>query len=89
MSWSASVGKHSRENFAAAVDAAVSSPSELDEYMAKQFESAKAAVRAIALTIPGPMISASMSGHANGVGDNTKPGYANDFINVNVVQQTD
>lgn len=87
MSWSASVQSHSRENFDAAVDASVSSPASLDEHMQKQFDEAKAIIKAIAPVIPGPMLSASMAGHANGVGDHAKPGYANDFVTVTVTQQ--
>lgn len=86
MSWSASVSSHSRETFDAAVDTAVSSPSTLDEHMGKQFEKAKEIVKAIAPIIPGPDLSASMHGHANGVGDKRKPGYANDSITISVSQ---
>lgn len=86
MSWSASVSAHSRENFGTAVDAAVSSPLELDEHMQKQFDAAKDVAKAIAPIVPGPMLSASMNGHANGVGDNVKPGFANDYVSVTVTQ---
>lgn len=86
MSWSASVGSHSRETFDAAVDAAVSSPAALDEHMQKQFNKAKEVAKAIAPIIPGPMLSASMSGHANGVGDHKKEGWANDTMTVSVSQ---
>jgi len=87
MSWSASVGPHSRANFDAAVDASVSSPADLDAHMQKQFEKAKEIVKAIAPIIPGPLLSASMSGHANGVGDHKKDGWANDCLTVSVTQQ--
>jgi hypothetical protein len=86
MSWSASVSSHSRENFDAAIDAAVSSPSTLDEHMQKQFTAAKDVAKALAPIIPGPMLSASMAGHANGVGDNKKDGWANDTVTVTVSQ---
>ena len=86
MSWSASVSATGRENFPAAVDASVTSPADLDEHMAKQFEQAKAVVKALAPIIPGPMLMASMSGHANGVGDHPKPGWSNDYVNVSVSQ---
>lgn len=86
MSWSASVSPHSRENFDAAVDAATPSPAQLDEHMQKQFDKAREIVKAMAPIIPGPMLTASMAGHANGVGDNKKDGWANDSLTVTVQQ---
>lgn len=86
MSWSASVSSHSRANFNAAVNSVAPSPTVLDEHMAKQFETAKEVIKTIASIIPGPMLSASMAGHANGVGDNPKPGWSNDYVTVTVSQ---
>jgi hypothetical protein len=87
MSWSASVNSHSREQFDKAVDDVVPSPSTLDEHMQRLFSKAKEIVKAIAPIVPGPLLSASMLGHANGVGDQKKEGYVNDYITVTVSQQ--
>jgi hypothetical protein len=47
MSWSANSGVHPRAEFEGAVDAIVPSPEHLDEHMAKQFDAAKRAVKAL------------------------------------------
>jgi len=86
MSWAASITPQSRENFDSAIDAVVPSPEALDEHMQKQFDKAKEIVKALAPIIPGPQLSASMAGHANGVGDNKKDGWANDSVTISVYQ---
>lgn len=54
-----------------------------------QLRSAKSAAKAIIAIIPGPYITVSLSGHANGVGWQKKDGMANDCITVNVGQITE
>lgn len=86
MSWSASVSSVEKAQFANAVDAATPSPAQLDEHMAKQHEAAKDVAKTLAATAPGPKLTVSMAGHANGVGEQAKPGWSNDYITVTVSQ---
>jgi hypothetical protein len=51
-----------------------------------QFEAAKSAAKELVKIVPGSHVMVSMSGHANAVGWQKKPGYANDCINVSVTQ---
>jgi len=88
MSWSASVGSQTRETLNDAIDAVIPSPADLDEFMAAQFTVAKTAAKTVAAIIPGPQFAITMSGHANGVGDEAKPGYSNDFLTITVSQVT-
>lgn len=89
MSWSASVPPTERgRNFADAVDLATTSPADLDEPMAEQFNEAKRVVKELGMAIPGPKVSATMSGHANGVGDREKPGWSNDYVTITISQVT-
>jgi hypothetical protein len=54
-----------------------------------QVESAKEAAYELLKVIPGPVVAISLSGHANGVGWQEKPGYANDTITVSITQVVD
>lgn len=54
--------------------------------VADQIRVAKAAAVELLKVIPGPYVSISLSGHANGVGWHKKDGYANDCISVSVSQ---
>lgn len=51
-----------------------------------QLRTAKVAACLILATIPGPFVSVSLSGHANGVGWQGKDGWANDCISISVTQ---
>jgi hypothetical protein len=64
------------------------SPTVIDEHMAKQHAAARVVALQLIEFIPGPKLSVTMNGHANGVGDVEKPGWANDYITVTVTQVT-
>lgn len=70
------------------IDSAPTSPSELDEHMAKQHAAARVVALQLIEQVPGPKLSVSMNGHANGVGEQEKPGWATDYITVTVAQVT-
>jgi hypothetical protein len=88
VSWFAQVPTTERAAFDAAVDATIPSPPQLDDAMATQFAAAQAAAKELARWVPGPKQCASLSGHANGVGDAERPGFSNDFVTVTVSQVT-
>lgn len=54
-----------------------------------QLETAKRGALEILKSIPGPYMSVSLSGHANGVGWQKHAGYADDCITVSVNQRTE
>jgi hypothetical protein len=70
------------------IETTPTSPAELDEHMAKQHAAARVVALQLIEQVPGPRIAVSLSGHANGVGDVAKPGWANDCINISVSQVT-
>lgn len=57
--------------------------------MEAQFEAAKPLVLAMLETVPGPYVTITMSGHANGVGEVSKPGWSNDSLTVSMQQWTE
>ena len=87
MSWSCS-GSFRKQDADAGV-AALAPTGELDGPMTDQLVVARNAARELLMTIPGPMVHVSLSGHANGVGWHAKPGWANDCITVYVTQGVD
>jgi hypothetical protein len=89
MSWSFSTKEPIKREEAFDRICELKPPDGLEGAAIAQFESAKAAAIEIAAVIPGPYVSVSMSGHANGVGWQKKEGYANDCITVSVTQQTE
>ena len=94
MSWSASTVGTKRElagfgiETQGLIDTAPTSPSELDEHMAKQHAAARVVALQLIEQVPGPKLSVTMAGHANGVGEVEKPGWANDYITITVSQVT-
>lgn len=89
MSWSKSLPKPAlKEELDALLDAL-----QPDEYMSgpmrDQLRTAKAAAKLVAHNIPGPYVNVSMNGHANGVGWQSKEGWVNDCITINVGQLTE
>ncbi len=54
--------------------------------MDDQLRVAKQAAKLLLANVPGPFVSVSLSGHANGVGWQKKEGWANDTITVTVSQ---
>jgi len=87
MSWSLEVRCVKKSELREALEIVV-----LPEYLANdgpmldQVHAAFDAADLLAKSIPGPYISATFSGHANGVGWQKKEGMANDYINVTVMQ---
>jgi len=86
MSWSASCCGTKAELGNGGVDTAPTSPAVLDQPMAKQHAAARVVALQLIEQVPGPKLSISMAGHANGVGELAKPGSANDYITVSVTQ---
>jgi hypothetical protein len=97
MSWSVSFKKPVEREFVnAAIDGMEPPQTGGDasppiEYHAalSQFEQAKVVAKELVKIIPGRYVMVSMNGHANGVGWQKKPGYANDCVNVNICQMTE
>ncbi len=87
MSWSAGTKSVAKGDADAAIDALIAGtgqPTHDD-----QLRVAKQAAKLILTNIPGPFVTVSVSGHANGVGWQKKGGWSNDCISVNVSQQTE
>lgn len=84
MSWSAGTKAVAKHDSDAAIDALTAGTS--DAKHEDQLRTAKQAAKLILANIPGPFVSVTMSGHANGVGWESKPGWASDCISVNVSQ---
>lgn len=88
MSWGASVTGTKAELANGGIDNAPTSPTTLDEHMAKQHAAARVVALQLIEQVPGPKLSVNMNGHANGVGEQEKPGWSNDYITVTVTQVT-
>lgn len=84
MSWSTTSGTINKAAADATLDALSTGTG--NPHHEDQLRIAKAAAKLIIGNIPGPMIIVSMSGHANGVGWQSKEGWANDCISVSVSQ---
>jgi hypothetical protein len=89
MSWSASFVKPVVKRHAAAAISALSTGVQADEPAVDQCELAKHIAHQLLPIIPGPYIQVTLSGHANGVGWQKKDGWANDCINISIVQVTE
>ena len=98
MSWSLSLGSIPRVGAEEVIaDAALpeylaSLPADDPDYKQKaaaicQIQTAKAAALEIVKGMPGPFISVTLSGHANGTGWEPKEGWSDESINVSVNQQ--
>jgi hypothetical protein len=85
MSWSKSTGKVSKADAEEAIKS-LTLGDEATGPSVEQFDAAKRAACELLKTVPGPFVSASFSGHANGVGWQKREGYSNDSINVVVTQ---
>jgi len=68
----------------AAIDALTTATN--DPMHEDQLRVAKQAAKLLLASVPGPAVTISLSGHANGVGWQKKEGWANDCISVNVTQ---
>lgn len=95
MSWSISSKPVLKENFDKSLDDLqyASGSALLDEIpecqeARSQFEVAKKAAKLIAIGMPGPYVFAQFYGHANAIGYQTKPGFADNTITVIVSQVT-
>jgi hypothetical protein len=85
MSWSIITDiVHKRDAVAAILQA--QPQHDVDPPTEAQIYDAKKAALELVRGVPGPFVSVSMSGHANGVGWQQKEGYANDAINISVTQ---
>lgn len=84
MSWSAGTKAVPKSEADATIDALTTGTD--DPQHEDQLRTAKQAAKLILANVPGPFVSISLSGHANGVGWQKKEGWANDCIVVNVVQ---
>lgn len=84
MSWSAGTKAVAKSEADAAIDALTTVTN--DPQHEDQLRSAKQAAKLLLAIVPGPFVSISLSGHANGVGWQKKEGWANDCIAVNVTQ---
>jgi hypothetical protein len=85
MSWSASTPVVEKHKVEEALDNLVFSL-ELDGPALDQVSAAKRAALELIKTIPGPKIRVSLSGHANGMGWQSKEGWSDDCIHINVCQ---
>jgi hypothetical protein len=85
MSWSTRTKYILKAEADAAIDALVTGTNE--PVHEDQLRVAKQAAKLILANISGPMITVSLSGHANGVGWNKKEDWSSDSISVNVTQQ--
>lgn len=90
MSWSVSTGLVKKSGLQFAIQG-LNLPEEQmnrDESL-DQLNAAKMAALMLAMATPGPYVTVSLTGHANGVGWHKKEGMSNDFISINVYQQTE
>jgi hypothetical protein len=85
MSWSLQTGIVRKQDAVAAV-MQLKPSHDVDAPTEDQIYHAKKTALELVRGVPGPFVSVSMSGHANGVGWQQKEGYANDCINVSVTQ---
>ena len=90
MSWSASLGPVAKchadielEQLQFSGDVRTAGPA------FEQFQAARLAAKALLRSVPGPYISITMSGHANGTGWQPKEGWSNDTIYISVCQVTE
>ena len=86
MSWSASFTKPVKKAEALDELDKLSTGAQTEAPAIDQCRLAKIAVRELLLGIPGPYVTVSINGHANGVGWKKKEGWANDCISVTVTQ---
>jgi len=86
MSWSASTQFVDKKEIRTAIVAPDIVPREIDGPMLDQLHAAQEAALQLVKSIPGPKVSVTMSGHANGIGWQGKSGWANDTITVTVSQ---
>ena len=84
MSWSTGTKSISKKDADAAIDALTTGTN--DPQHEDQLRTAKQAAKILLGTVPGPFVSISLNGHANGVGWQKKEGWANDCISVSVTQ---
>lgn len=84
MSWSTGTKAIVKSEADAAIDALTTGTT--DPQHEDQLRTAKLAAKVLLANVPGPFVSISLSGHANGVGWQKKEGWANDCISVNVTQ---
>lgn len=84
MSWSAGTKKVAKADADGAIEALNTGTN--DPKHEDQLRIAKQAAKVLLATVPGPFITVSLSGHANGVGWQQKEGWSNDCISVNVTQ---
>lgn len=89
MSWSASFLRAVPKREASAAISALSAGAQTEGPAIDQCELAKRVAQSLLSVIPGPYIHVSLSGHANGVGWQKKEGFANDCINIAIVQVTE
>lgn len=91
MSWSVAIPKTPKPEVAAVIEALTLPPGEWSdtEPHRAQLATAKAMALLAIETIPGPFISGYLNGHGNGVGEQSKPGMANDCVTVSVNQQVE
>jgi hypothetical protein len=93
MSWTISTGLLSKGNAEKGIDRLEldagdgDSPSTYSAATLDQFQTAKNAAKELIKGMPGPYVTVSLSGHANGVGFQKSPGMSNDFISIGVAQQ--
>jgi len=85
MSWSLSTTIVPKKDVVAAI-MQIEPSHEVDPATADQIYHAKKVALELVRGVPGPFVSVTMSGNANGVGWQQKDGYANDCINVGVTQ---
>jgi|GEM_PF-5477823 len=88
MSWNVSTNIVRKVEAAWRIDQLTITPTS-DEPSFDQLEAAKRAAKELLKTLPGPFVTVSLAGHANGVGWQKKPSYANDTITVTVTQSTE
>lgn len=85
MSWSISLNPVVKEEAELAIDS-IEFPDYCEPPAKDQILAARRVAKELLKSIPGPMVTISMTGHANGVGWQARPGYADDFISVTVGQ---
>ncbi len=88
MSWSAAFVRPVLKNECDAKIDTMKIDDGAEPWMQDQLRTAQQAAKLIANNVPGPFISVSLNGHANGVGWQGKPGWCNDSITVTVTQIT-
>lgn len=84
MSWSTRTQVVKKSEADAAIDALTTGDN--NPHHDDQLRTAKQAAKLMLASIPGPNVSISLSGHANGVGWQKKDGYADDCITVHLTQ---